>query len=292
MEIGFLAAMTAQGGDITAIARATEDAGFESLWIPEHPVIPVGFKTPMPVGEGQLPEHYGRWADPFIGLTAAAVVTKRIKLGTGICLIPEREPLLTAKLIASLDLLSDGRLLLGIGAGWLREETEAMGANFGTRWKRTRESIEAMKLLWTKGTASYNGELVRFPELRCEPRPVQSGGPPVILGAHGPKALERVARSYDGWMPLLPSPDELARAMPTLRKLLKERGRDERSVQISPLVDPLENGPSRDELKAWRDAGADRIVLLSQKTVAATADGKALELIKRFTRVVEDARTL
>jgi probable F420-dependent oxidoreductase len=292
MEIGFLAAMTAQGGDITAIARATEDAGFESLWIPEHPVIPVGFKTPMPVGEGQLPEHYGRWADPFIGLTAAAVVTKRIKLGTGICLIPEREPLLTAKLIASLDLLSGGRVLLGIGAGWLREETEAMGANFGTRWKKTRESIEAMKLLWTEGTASYSGELVHFPELRCEPRPVQPGGPPVILGAHGPKALERVARSYDGWMPLLPSPDELARAMATLRKLLKERGRDERSVQISPLVDPLDNGPSRDELKAWRDAGANRIVLLSQKTVAATADGKALELIKRFTRVVEDARML
>jgi alkanesulfonate monooxygenase SsuD/methylene tetrahydromethanopterin reductase-like flavin-dependent oxidoreductase (luciferase family) len=114
----------------------------------------------------------------------------------------------------------------------------------------------------------------------------------VILGAHGPKALERVARSYDGWMPLVTSPAELNREVTTLRKLLKEHGRDERSVQISPLVDPSDNGPSSDELKAYRAAGADRIVLLSQKTVAATADGQALELIKRFTQVVERNRAL
>lgn len=293
MEIGFLAAMTAQGGDIAAIARATEAAGFDSLWIPEHPVIPAAMKTIFPFTDnGKLPEHYGRWADPFIGLAAAAAVTNRIKLGTGICLIPERETLITAKVVASLDLLSGGRFLFGIGAGWLREETEAMGSNFGTRWKRTRESIEAMKLLWSQGTASYAGELVRFEGLRCEPRPVQKSGPPVILGAHGPKALERVARSYDGWMPLVTSPAELHREVTALRKLLKERGRDERSVQISPLVDPLENGPSSDELKAYRAAGADRLVMLSQQTVAATADGKALELIKRFTQVVERNRAL
>jgi len=293
MEIGFLAAMTAQGGDIAAIARATEAAGFDSLWIPEHPVIPAAMKTIFPFTDnGKLPEHYGRWADPIIGLAAAAAVTNRIKLGTGICLIPERETLITAKVVASLDLLSGGRFLFGIGAGWLREETEAMGSNFGTRWKRTRESIEAMKLLWSQGTASYAGELVRFEGLRCEPRPVQKSGPPVILGAHGPKALERVARSYDGWMPLVTSPAELHREVTALRKLLKERGRDERSVQISPLVDPLENGPSSDELKAYRAAGADRLVMLSQQTVAATADGKALELIKRFTQVVERNRAL
>ncbi|HVN88615.1 MAG TPA: LLM class F420-dependent oxidoreductase [Candidatus Binataceae bacterium] len=288
MEIGFLAAMTTKGGDIVEIARATEAAGFDSLWIPEHPVIPTDMKTIFPFTDnGKLPEHYGRWADPFIGLAAAAAVTKKIKLGTGICLIPERETLITAKAVASLDLLSNGRVLLGIGAGWLREETEAMGANFGSRWKLTRERIEAMKALWTKGTASYNGDLVKFDSLRCEPFPVQAGGPPVLLGAHGPKAIERVARSYDGWMPLVPGPAELHREVVALRKLLKEAGRAENSVQISPLVDPLENGPSKDELKAYRDASADRVVLLSQQTVAATADGKALELIKRFTQVVE-----
>jgi len=288
MEIGFLAAMTTKGGDIVEIARATEAAGFDSLWIPEHPVIPTDMKPIFPFTDnGKLPEHYGRWADPFIGLAAAAAVTKKIKLGTGICLIPERETLITAKAVASLDLLSNGRVLLGIGAGWLREETEAMGANFGSRWKLTRERIEAMKALWTKGTASYNGDLVKFDSLRCEPFPVQAGGPPVLLGAHGPKAIERVARSYDGWMPLVPGPAELHREVVALRKLLKEAGRAENSVQISPLVDPLENGPSKDELKAYRDASADRVVLLSQQTVAATADGKALELIKRFTQVVE-----
>jgi len=288
MEIGFLAAMTTKGGDIVEIARATEAAGFDSLWIPEHPVIPTDMKTIFPFTDnGKLPEHYGRWADPFIGLAAAAAVTKKIKLGTGICLIPERETLITAKAVASLDLLSNGRVLLGIGAGWLREETEAMGANFGSRWKLTRERIEAMKALWTKGTASYNGDLVKFDSLRCEPFPVQAGGPPVLLGAHGPKAIERVARSYDGWMPLVPGPAELHREVVALRKLLKEAGRAENSVQISPLVDPLENGPSKDELKAYRDASADRVVLLSQQTVAATAEGKALELIKRFTQVVE-----
>jgi probable F420-dependent oxidoreductase len=293
MEIGFLAAMTAQGGDIAEIARATEAAGFESLWIPEHPVIPAAMKTVFPfTPDGKLPEHYGRWADPFVGLAAAAAVTKRIKLGTGICLVPERETLITAKLVASLDLLSGGRFLFGIGAGWLHEETEAMGSKFGSRWKRTREAVEAMRVLWSHGTASYEGELVRFESVRCEPRPVQRPGPPVILGAHGPKALERVARTYDGWMPLVPTPEELKPQVVELRKLLKERGRLETSVQISPLVDPKESGPSADELKRWRDAGAGRIILLSQQTVAATADGKALEMIKRFTPVVERTRGL
>ncbi len=293
MEIGFLTAMTAQGGDIVEIARATEAAGFESLWIPEHPVIPAAMKTVFPfTPDGKLPEHYGRWADPFVGLAAAAAVTKRIKLGTGICLVPERETLITAKLVASLDLLSGGRFLFGIGAGWLREETEVMGAKFGSRWQRTREAIEAMRALWSHGTASYEGELVRFEEVRCEPRPVQRPGPPVILGAHGPKALERVARTYDGWMPLVRTPEELKPQVVELRKLLKERSRPETSVQISPIVDPKESGPSADELKRWRDAGAGRIILLSQQTVAATADGKALEMIKRFTPVVERARAL
>jgi len=133
---------------------------------------------------------------------------------------------------------------------------------------------------------------VRFESVRCEPRPVQRPGPPVILGAHGPKALERVARTYDGWMPLVRTPEELKPQVLELRKLLKERGRPETSVQISPLVDPKQSGPSSDELKRWRDAGARRIILLSQQTVEDTAEGKALELIKRFTPVLERARAV
>ena len=290
MDIGFLMAPTAQSGDLAEIARAVEAYGYESLWIPEHPVIPIAMKTEFPfTTDGKLPEHYGRWVDPFVALTVAACATRRIKLGTGICLLPEREPLITAKVTATLDLFSGGRLILGVGAGWLREETEVMGANFGLRWKHTREMVEALRILWTHKEAEYRGDVVHFAAVRCEPKPLQKPCPPVLLGAHGVKALERVARTYDGWMPLVQSPAELRQSVAQLRILSQQRGRDPELLQISPLVDPGATGPSRDELKAFRDAGAQRLILLSQQTVAATADGKALDLVRRFAPVVERA---
>ena len=291
MDIGFLTAPTAQSGDLAEIARAVEAHGYESLWIPEHPVIPVAIKTEFPfTPDHKLPEHYGRWADPFVALTVAACATRKIKLGTGICLLPERETLITAKVTATLDLFSGGRLILGVGAGWLREETEVMGADFGLRWKRTREMVEALRILWTQGEAAYQGDIIRFPALRCEPKPLQKPGPPVLLGAHGVKALERVARTYDGWMPLVQSPDELRQSVAQLRTFARGHGRDADAFHISPLVDPGEDGPSRDQLKAYREAGAQRLILLSQQAVAATADGKALELVQRFAPVVERAQ--
>jgi len=291
LDIGFLVAPTAQSGDLAEIAQAVEAHGYESLWIPEHPVIPVAMKTEFPfTPDHKLPEHYGRWADPFVALTVAACATRKIKLGTGICLLPEREPLITAKVTATLDLFSGGRLILGVGAGWLREETEVMGADFGQRWKLTREIVEALRILWTQNEAAYRGEIVRFPAVRCEPKPLQQPCPPVLLGAHGAKALERVARTYDGWMPLVQSPDELRQNVANLRTLTRQRGRDPELLQISPLVDPGANGPSLNELKAYRDAGAQRLILLSQQTVAATADGKARHLIDRFAPVVERAQ--
>ncbi|HEY2525240.1 MAG TPA: LLM class F420-dependent oxidoreductase [Candidatus Binataceae bacterium] len=290
MDIGFLMAATAECGDLAEIARAAEQSGYESLWMAEHPVIPIGMKTQFPfTPDGKLPEHYARWADPFIALAVAAAVTKKIKLGTGVCLVPERETLITAKMAASLDLVSGGRFLLGVGAGWLREETEAMGANFGLRWKRTREGVEAMRVLWTKREASYRGELVRFAPLRSEPKPVQKAGPPVLLGAHGPKALERVARTYDGWMPLVASAEELKASVAELRRLAAERGRDPGSIAISPLVDPGENGPSADEIKRYHEAGASRLILISQKALAEAADGKTLEWLRRWAPAVERA---
>jgi probable F420-dependent oxidoreductase len=290
LDIGFLVAPTAQSGDLAEIARAVEVRGYESLWIPEHPVIPVAMKTEFPfTPDHKLPEHYGRWADPFVALTVAACATRAIKLGTGICLLPEREPLITAKVAATLDVFSGGRLILGVGAGWLREETEVMGADFGRRWKRTREIVEALRILWTQKEAAYQGEIVRFPPVRCEPKPLQKPGPPILLGAHGPKALERVARTYDGWMPLVQSPEELRQSVAQLRTLARQSGRNSELFQISPLLDPGESGPSRDELKAFRDAGAQRLILLSQQTAAATADGQALDLIARFAPVVERA---
>lgn len=293
MDIGFLAAATAEAGDLAEIARQTEAHGYDSLWIPEHPVIPTAMKTPMPFTENtRLPEHYGRWGDPFVALAVAAAVTKRIRLATGICLLPEREPLITAKAVATLDLVSNGRVVLGVGAGWLREETEAMGANFGTRWRRTRETVEAMKLLWRDGQGAYDGQTIKFPSIRCEPRPVQKSGPPVLLGAHGPKAIERVARSYDGWMPLLQDPSQLKRDVAKLRELAARHGRKADSFQISPLVEPGEDGLSSEVLGAFKDAGAHRIVLLSQRSVQRTADGEALDLIRRYAATVERARAL
>jgi probable F420-dependent oxidoreductase len=293
MDIGFLMAPTAQSGDLAEAARLVESLGYDSLWIPEHPVIPVGMKTEFPfTPDHKLPEHYATWADPFVALSIAAAVTRKIKLGTGVCLLPERSVLITAKVAASLDLFSGGRVILGVGAGWLREETEVMGANFGLRWRQTRETVEAMRNLWTEREAAYDGTIVKFPAVRCEPKPVQKGGPKILLGAHGPKALERVARTYDGWMPLVASPEELGAAVKTLRQLTTASARKPDSIIISPLVDPGENGLSADELKRYREAGASRIVLLSQKTVAETATGKAIELIRRFAPTVERAASV
>jgi probable F420-dependent oxidoreductase len=293
MDVGFVTVATAQSGDLAELARTVETLGYESLWIPEHPVIPVHLKTGFPFApDNKLPEHYGRWVDPFIALTVAATATKRIKLGTCICLLPEREPLITAKMIATLDYYSGGRLLLGVGAGWLKEETEVMGTKFGLRWKRARETIEAMRVLWTKSEAAYEGEMVRFSAVRCEPKPVQKPYPPALLGAHGPKALERVARTYDGWIPLTDNPEEIGQGVATIRKLAKDYGRDPNTIKISVLADPHDSIPSKDELMRYRDAGVTRVVIFSQKNVAATADGAAIEQAHRFASVVECAKEI
>ncbi|HVA68117.1 MAG TPA: LLM class F420-dependent oxidoreductase [Candidatus Binataceae bacterium] len=291
MDIGFIMPVTAQSGDLAEIARTVEALGYDSLWIPEHPVIPAAMKTSFPFApDNKLPEHYGRWADPFVALTVAACATKKIKLGTGICLLPEREPLITVKTIASLDLFSGGRVILGVGAGWLREETEAMGANFGLRWKHTREMVEAMKLLWAKGEGAYDGEIIKFPMVRSEPKPVQKAGPPILLGAHGPKALERVARSYDGWMPLVEEVGHFEKEAAALRAIMKKQGRNADTIQMSPLVDVA--ALSADDLKRYRDAGASRLIHFSQTLVAEHANGKALENARRFAPVVERARAI
>lgn len=290
MDIGVLVTATAESGDLAAVARRAEALGFDSLWIPEHPVIPVGHQTPFPgAADGALPDHYNRWVDPFIALTVAAGVTNRIKLGTGICLLPERDPIVTAKVIASLDLYSNGRVILGIGGGWLREEIEVMGTTFRLRWKRLRETVEAMRLLWTQTEASYEGELIQFPAVRCEPKPVQKNGPPVLLGAHGRRAIERVARSYDGWFPLAQSPQALGAEVAALRKLVKEAGRDPDSVPVTPIVDPENGHLSADRLKQYQAAGVSGVVVFNQKMGTEISDGKAHEWLDRVAPIVERA---
>jgi probable F420-dependent oxidoreductase len=290
MDVGLLLIATTRTGDLAAIARQTEAAGFESLWIPEHPVIPIEIHTPFPFASG-LPEHYGRWLDPFVALTVAACATTRLRLVTGICLLPEREPLVTAKIVASLDQCSGGRVVLGVGAGWLREETEIMGARFGTRWRLLRETIEAMRVLWTEKEARYEGELVRFPPVRCEPKPVQPGGPPVLLGGHGEKVFARLARTFDGWCPIVEGPDTFAAEVRALRDVLRAAGRDPERFQLSPFVDP-ESDLSPAALALYRGAGATRLVMFSQKAAAEIADGAAPKWIEQTTAVVERARDL
>ena len=289
MDIGILVPATVETQDMTGIAQRVEGLGFESLWIPEHPVIPVGFKTEVP-GGGSLPEHYNRWADPFIALTMAAAATSTLKLATGICLFPEREPLITAKVIATLDLYSGGRTIIGVGAGWLREETEVMGTNFRLRWRRLRETTEALRICWTEKEPSYQGEMVQFPPVFCDPKPVQKAGPPIFLGGHVPKALERVARSYDGWCPLAFDPEDYKTKVASIRTMAKEFGRDPDALQMSAFVDPKDGTLSADELKAYRDAGASRIVLFSQPFAQAIATGQAMACIDTVAPVVEVAQ--
>jgi len=290
MKIGIMIAATAESGNIAEIAREVENLGYESFFIPEHPVIPIGFKTPLPGGgRDTLPEHYGRWMDPFVALSVAAAVTRRLKLGTGICLLPEREPIITAKTIATLDVVSGGRVILGVGGGWLREETEAMGTRFGSRWKRLRETVEALRVLWTQAEPSYEGELVKFPPVRCDPKPIQKPGPPILLGARGPKALERVVRTYDGWVPIAGKPSGLKRDIDALKKVATEHGRNPDSLSISAFIGPAEDGISLEDLKLYHDAGADRLVLFSQGDAIKMAAGKTLEIARRLAPTVERA---
>jgi probable F420-dependent oxidoreductase len=293
MKIGISTTVTARSADLAEVARLVESLGYDSLWIPEHPVIPLRRSVPFPASrDGQMPEHYMQWSDPFIALTVAATVTKTIKLGTGVCLLPERDPLITAKVVASLDLYSQGRVILGVGAGWLKEETELMGTKFNQRWKRLRETVEAMRVLWTETAASYDGELVRFPAVRCEPQPIQYPGPPILLGGLGPKVLERVVRSYDGWYPFVSGPDAFEKDMETLRILANEAGRDPHTIQVTAIIDPRDGTVPVDELKRYRDAGASRVVVYSQQTRQEDADGKGLEVVKRSAAIVERARDL
>jgi probable F420-dependent oxidoreductase len=290
VKIGIMIAATAESGDIAEIAREVENLGYESFFIPEHPVIPIGFKTPLPIGGGgELPEHYGRWMDPFVALSVAAGVTRRVKLGTGICLLPEREPIIAAKTIASLDVISKGRVILGVGAGWLREETEAMGTRFETRWKRLRETVEAMRALWTQSEPSYQGDLVKFPAVRCDPKPIQKPGPPILLGARGPRAIERVVRTYDGWVPIAGRPQSLKRDIDALKKVAIERGRNPDSLNISAFIGPPENGIALEDLRLYKEAGAHRLVLFSQSDAIKMASGKTLDIVRRLAPTVERA---
>jgi probable F420-dependent oxidoreductase len=270
MDVGILQFVTERALHVTELAPACEQRGIESLWVPEHPVVPVHYETRYPLtADGKLPRPYTELPDPFPLLAAATAVTKRLRVGTGICLVPERDPLLTAIQVATVDWLSGGRFLFGIGAGWLEEEMRLFTPHFPHRFAFMKEAIAAMRTLWTKDGVGFEGKLIKLPPVVCRPKPAQRLGPPVIIGGMGPNVLKRVATWGDGWMPIGLSPDDVARARGDIERLAREAGRDPRRITITlmmgvppgmeePALDML---PAREMLAAYRDAGADRVVV-------------------------------
>ena len=230
MKFGIAIFPTDHAISMTELAPLVEEAGFESLWVAEHSHIPTSRATPYPAG-GELPRMYMHTMDPFVALTAAAVASKSLLLGTGICLLIQRDPIHTAKEAASLDCISNGRLLFGVGAGWNREEMADHGTAFETRFKLLRERVEAVKAIWTQDEAEYHGEMVDFGPMWCWPKPVSKPHPPVLLGGNGPNVLKRVIAYADEWMP---NRGAALERIPELRQMEAESGHAHVPVSFYP----------------------------------------------------------
>lgn len=211
---------------IVDLGRAAEQRGFESLWVPEHTHIPASRQSPWPGGP-ELPPEYSHSIDPFISLSAVAAVTTTLKLGTGVCLVIEHDAITLAKQISSLDYLSGGRFLFGVGGGWNREEMEDHGTDPSRRWKVLRERVQAMKQLWMQEEASYHGEFVNFDRAWQWPKPVQQPHPPVVVGGDGANTLKRVVEYGDEWMPIVGrgTPEHLPARIAELQRMAAEKGR-------------------------------------------------------------------
>ncbi|MGO9607823.1 MAG: LLM class F420-dependent oxidoreductase [Candidatus Binataceae bacterium] len=285
MKIGVLTFLTDKSGSPGAIAREAENLGFESFYVAEHLAVPTSYTTHYPRSrDGKVPDFYGHLIDPFVALAIAADATSRIRIGTAICLLPERNVIETAKVTASIDLYSKGRLVLGVGAGWFREEAELMGVNFARRWQHLREAVEALRTLWSGDDVSYAGEIVKFPSVTVGPKPVQKPGPPIWLGAHDPKyALERVARYADGWCPGGLSVEKARECIPQIKQMAKEYGRDPAKLEFSVLLMGSE-GPGADLMKQYAEAGVSRIVVTAS---AVAEDG--VKIVQSLGPIVERA---
>ncbi|TMA68879.1 MAG: LLM class F420-dependent oxidoreductase [Deltaproteobacteria bacterium] len=280
---------------ITVAATVGESAGFHSLWFAEHVALfdAPGSRYPYAAdGSFPLTGEVGI-VEPFVAIAFAAALTTRIRLGTGICLVPQRPPLYTAKQVADADVLSGGRLDFGVGIGWLREEFEALGVPFAGRAARCREYLAAMRSLWTDPVSRYEGRLLRIPPLRMFPKPIQKPHPPIIFGGESDAALRRVADLGQGWYGFSLLPDEAAPRIAVLDGMLAERGRAPASVEVS--VSPYFK-PARDAaaLRAYAEAGVDQVIYLvglrGPSTVAAEIEALATELIPTSDRLGLPAR--
>jgi probable F420-dependent oxidoreductase len=256
VRLGITMFMTDQSIGPVDLARAVEERGFSSLYLPEHTHIPVSRRTPAPTGDEQLADEYRRTLDPVVALAAAAASTETIELGTGICVLAQHEPIVTAKTIATLDRLSAGRFVLGIGFGWNVEEMEDHGIDVRRRRELVREHLLAMRRLWADEVASFDGEFVRFEPSWSWPKPLQQPGPPVLIGgAAGPKLFSAVADYADGWIPI--GGAGVRAALPDLHRAAEAAGRDPSALRIVPfgvLPDP-------GKLDYYASLGIDQVVL-------------------------------
>jgi probable F420-dependent oxidoreductase len=263
------------------LAREVEQRGFESLWFPEHTHIPASRQSPWP-GGAELPKEYWHTHDLFVALGMAAAVTTRLKVGSGICLVIERDPITLAKEVATLDYLSGGRFLFGIGGGWNREEMANHGTEFAGRWKVLRERIEAMKAIWRDDNAAYHGDTVNFDPIWSWPKPAQKPHPPIYLGGHGPKALDRVVRYCDGWMPIPMRGLKLLDDIADLRARATAAGRDPSSLTITTYGMPADP----DLVRSFADAGIARGVFSLPSVDRETI----LPLLDRFAEIAAAQR--
>jgi probable F420-dependent oxidoreductase len=255
MQFGAAMFFTDYSMGAAELARALEARGFESVWAPEHSHIPLSRRSPFQ-GGGDLPKQYYDVMDPFVSLAVAAAVTTTIRLGTGVCLVTQRDTIQTAKLVASIDQVSGGRFLFGIGGGWNAEEMEDHGTQFKTRFKLMRERVEAMKEIWTRDAAEYHGELVDFAPMAAWPKPVQKPHPPVIVGGAFPHAARRALRYGDGWIPNASRQQyaDVTDYLPQFRQMAAEAGR-EVPVTVWGV------GEDYDRLRRYEDQGVSRLVV-------------------------------
>jgi probable F420-dependent oxidoreductase len=256
MHIGVFHFPTDYGIDITELAQALEARSLDSLFVCEHTHIPLSRRSPFP-GGGELPKRYKHTYDPFVALSFAAAATTTLKLGTGICLVPQHDPIVTAKSVASLDRLSKGRFLFGVGGGWNVDEMENHGARYDTRFKLLRERVLAMKALWTEEEASFHGEFVNFDPVWCYPKPAQRPHPPILLGGETDKTLARIVDFCDGWFPRGSADFDPTAAVSRLKTACADAGRDFAGMSITVFRAPAD----ADTLRRYADAGIARVLL-------------------------------
>jgi probable F420-dependent oxidoreductase len=286
MKIGLFVAANgrmAGGGLLKAAAIHAERLGITTLWVPEHVVLLDKYASKYPYSQdGQLPAPtHAPILDPFLALTCMASITSKVRLATGICLVPEHNPVVLAKVAATLDFLSGGRFILGTGIGWLEEEFDAIGVPWEHRGRRTREYIAAMRKLWGEEVSSHKGEFINFEGVRSNPKPVQGANLPVWFGGESAPALRRVASYGNGWCGFNLTPDEAAAKIKTIEELLKANGRKRSDVELA--VSPYSKPVTADDLKRYRDAGVEEVILLKLRSPRAEAD-----LVENLEQIARD----